>query len=358
MLGYWDDPERTAEAIDRAGWMHTGDLATMDDEGYLNIVGRSKDMVIRGGENIYPREIEEFLYTHPAIADVQVIGVPDERVRRGAVRVDHRAPGRFARRRRRARLLPQAPRALQGAALRDLRRRVPDDGHRQGPEVQDARGVHRPAGAPGRGGGAQRVGTPDGRPALRTREDHLSSAWIIVALAIGRIRQRRRPANPGAPPRPWVAPTGLTSRVAPGLGGRWGEPPTPNPPGRRGGGPSPLPSPAVWADLPRRPLRAPPGGPLRPAPVAPPQESGAGPDFPARPSHFGPELGGPSEASACAPGAHFSDHWFGFSDGGRHFHVLVAFGPQASAEVQRQAWAILDGLRVDPGVAPDWQSSG
>jgi fatty-acyl-CoA synthase len=79
MLGYWEEPERTAEAIDRAGWMHTGDLATMDDEGYLNIVGRSKDMVIRGGENIYPREIEEFLYSHDGIADVQVIGVPDER---------------------------------------------------------------------------------------------------------------------------------------------------------------------------------------------------------------------------------------------------------------------------------------
>ena len=79
MLGYWNDPERTAEAIDAAGWMHTGDLATMDDEGYLNIVGRIKDMVIRGGENIYPREIEEFLYTHPDIVDVQVVGVPDDR---------------------------------------------------------------------------------------------------------------------------------------------------------------------------------------------------------------------------------------------------------------------------------------
>ncbi|HEX4625135.1 MAG TPA: AMP-binding protein [Solirubrobacteraceae bacterium] len=79
MLGYWSDPERTAEAIDAGRWMHTGDLATMDDEGYLNIVGRIKDMIIRGGENLYPREVEEFLYTHPAIADVQVIGVPDER---------------------------------------------------------------------------------------------------------------------------------------------------------------------------------------------------------------------------------------------------------------------------------------
>ncbi len=79
MLGYWGDKERTAEAVDPAGWMRTGDLATMDDEGYLNIVGRSKDMIIRGGENVYPREIEEFLYTHEGIADVQVVGVPDEK---------------------------------------------------------------------------------------------------------------------------------------------------------------------------------------------------------------------------------------------------------------------------------------
>jgi fatty-acyl-CoA synthase len=79
MRGYWNDPERTAEAIDAAGWMHTGDLAVMDDEGYVNIVGRIKDMIIRGGENVYPREIEEFLHTHPDIADVQVVGVPDAR---------------------------------------------------------------------------------------------------------------------------------------------------------------------------------------------------------------------------------------------------------------------------------------
>ncbi|NNF53490.1 MAG: AMP-binding protein [Acidimicrobiales bacterium] len=79
MLGYWEDPERTAEAIDSEGWMHTGDLAVMDDDGYVNIVGRIKDLVIRGGENVYPREVEEFLYSHPAIKDVQVIGVPDEK---------------------------------------------------------------------------------------------------------------------------------------------------------------------------------------------------------------------------------------------------------------------------------------
>jgi fatty-acyl-CoA synthase len=77
MLGYWDDPERTAEAVDVAGWMHTGDLGTIDAEGYGNVVGRIKDLVIRGGENVYPREIEEYLYRHPSIQDVQVIGVPD-----------------------------------------------------------------------------------------------------------------------------------------------------------------------------------------------------------------------------------------------------------------------------------------
>jgi len=79
MRGYWDDPEQTAHVLDAAGWMHTGDLGTIDDEGYCNIVGRLKDMVIRGGENIYPREIEEFLFRHPKIEAVQVFGVPDTR---------------------------------------------------------------------------------------------------------------------------------------------------------------------------------------------------------------------------------------------------------------------------------------
>ena len=79
MHGYWGDTEKTREAIDAQGWMHTGDLATMDEEGYVNIVGRIKDMVIRGGENIYPREIEEFLYRHPQVQDVQVVGLPDSR---------------------------------------------------------------------------------------------------------------------------------------------------------------------------------------------------------------------------------------------------------------------------------------
>jgi fatty-acyl-CoA synthase len=79
MRGYWADAEKTAETIDAAGWLHSGDLAIMDDAGYVQIVGRLKDMIIRGGENVYPREVEEFLYTHPAIQEVQVFGIPDEK---------------------------------------------------------------------------------------------------------------------------------------------------------------------------------------------------------------------------------------------------------------------------------------
>lgn len=105
MLGYWEDPEKTAEVIDAARWMHTGDLGVMDEDGYVAITGRIKDMVIRGGENIYPREIEEFLYTHPDILDAQVIGVPDAeygeelmawvRMRQGAPALDAEALRRF-----------------------------------------------------------------------------------------------------------------------------------------------------------------------------------------------------------------------------------------------------------------------
>jgi fatty-acyl-CoA synthase len=105
MLGYWDEPAKTAEVLDAAGWMHTGDLAEMDEAGYVNIVGRIKDMVIRGGENVYPREVEEFLYTHPDIVDAQVIGVPDEkygeelaawvRLRPGAAELDAAAVREF-----------------------------------------------------------------------------------------------------------------------------------------------------------------------------------------------------------------------------------------------------------------------
>ena len=93
MQGYWNDEARTAEAIDADGWMHTGDLAVMAADGYVNIVGRSKDMVIRGGENVYPREVEEFLYTHPDVEDVQVIGVPDERYGEELVAWVKRRPG-------------------------------------------------------------------------------------------------------------------------------------------------------------------------------------------------------------------------------------------------------------------------
>ncbi|MFG3614844.1 AMP-binding protein [Nocardia sp. NPDC047654] len=106
MLGYWNDPDKTAEAIDAARWMHTGDIGVMDDEGYLAVTGRIKDMVIRGGENVYPREIEEFLYTHPDILDAQVIGVPDPkygeelmawvRMRAGAPPLDAAAVREFA----------------------------------------------------------------------------------------------------------------------------------------------------------------------------------------------------------------------------------------------------------------------
>ena len=88
MLGYWQDDEKTAEAIDSEGWMHTGDLAVMRDDGYCNVVGRIKDMVIRGGENVYPREVEEFLYTHPDIEDAQVDRCPRRTVRRGDLRLD------------------------------------------------------------------------------------------------------------------------------------------------------------------------------------------------------------------------------------------------------------------------------
>ena len=106
MLGYWNDSDKTSEAIDSDGWMHTGDLAVMREDGYCNIVGRIKDMVIRGGENIYPREIEEFLYSHPDVEDVQVVGVPDEkygeelcawiRIRQGADPLDAAALKQFA----------------------------------------------------------------------------------------------------------------------------------------------------------------------------------------------------------------------------------------------------------------------
>ena len=119
MLGYWDEPEKTAEVLDAAGWMHTGDLAEMDEAGYVNIVGRIKDMVIRGGENVYPREVEEFLYTHPDIVDAQVIGVPGRALRRGADGLGPAPAGRArADRGDAAGVLHREARALQDPALR------------------------------------------------------------------------------------------------------------------------------------------------------------------------------------------------------------------------------------------------
>jgi fatty-acyl-CoA synthase len=96
MLGYWGNDEATREAIDAAGWMHTGDLATADADGYVNIVGRIKDMIIRGGENVYPREVEEYLYTHPAVLDVQVIGVPSQKYGEEVMAWVKRRPGATA----------------------------------------------------------------------------------------------------------------------------------------------------------------------------------------------------------------------------------------------------------------------
>ena len=178
MLGYWDDPEATAKAIDAARYMHTGDLATIDAEGYCNIVGRLKDMVIRGGENIYPREIEEFLYTHPAIADVQAFGVPDHKYGEELCVWIRRREGAEPQRSGGHRLLPRLDRPLQGAALCPLRRRLPDDGDRQGAEVLDAQDDDGRTGAGGREDGVRaplaeprRLGGRRSPPPSRRRRD-------------------------------------------------------------------------------------------------------------------------------------------------------------------------------------------
>ncbi len=137
MLGYWDEPEKTAEVL-RDGWMHTGDLAVMDEAGNISITGRIKDMVIRGGENIYPREIEEFLYSHPDIEDVQVVGVPDEKYGEELCAWLRMRPRRPARRGGGPRVRHRPARPLQDPALRPGGRRVPDDRDRQGPQGRDA----------------------------------------------------------------------------------------------------------------------------------------------------------------------------------------------------------------------------
>ena len=139
MRGYYKMPEATRQAIDSDGWLHTGDIGTMDEHGYFKITGRLKDMIIRGGENIYPREIEEFLYTNPKVSDVQVVGVPDkkygEEVCAYVVLKDKgSATARGAYRLRKGRSEP-----LQGAALRAVRGYLPDDRQRQDSEVQAPR---------------------------------------------------------------------------------------------------------------------------------------------------------------------------------------------------------------------------
>ena len=131
MLGYWNEPQMTADSIDADGWMHSGDIAVMDDDLYVSIVGRIKDMIIRGGENIYPREVEEFLYTHPDIVDVQVVGVPDEKYGEEMVAWVRLREGATHDPRRSCRVLRRPHRPLQDPAVHPRDRRVPDDRHRE-----------------------------------------------------------------------------------------------------------------------------------------------------------------------------------------------------------------------------------
>ena len=214
MQGYWNDPERTAEAIDVAGWMHTGDLATLDADGYCNIVGRIKDMIIRGGENIYPREIEEFLYRHPKIQDVQVFGVPDARygeelcawitLREGVTATLDEFTG----------VLSRADCALQNSPLRQICRGVSDDRDRQDPEICHARaddGRTQPA----RGQDGMTAARAD-RPGSR----HARIPWSAL----------RRPSVWGPTPWHWTSasrPTGtwgcgMTGSIAPAIGSSTG----------------------------------------------------------------------------------------------------------------------------------------
>ncbi len=193
MLGYWDDAERTAQAIDRAGWMHTGDLATIDAEGYCAIVGRIKDMVIRGGENVYPREIEEFLYRHPKIMDVQVFGVPDEKFGeeicawiklRAGETMDAEEVRAFCRDQIAYYKVPRHVRFVHG---------IPDDGDRQDAEIPDARGDAARARDAGTGAGVGRrhhdlrVAAPGGADLLGGELVGLEPAPLVVGIdRIGR----------------------------------------------------------------------------------------------------------------------------------------------------------------------------
>ena len=182
MRGYWDEAERSREAIDEAGWMHTGDLAVVDEEGYCNIVGRIKDMVIRGGENIYPREIEEFLYTHPKIADVQVFGVPDAKYGEQLCAWIRASWRRRLHGRGGGSLLRGPDRPLQDPPSHPLRRRLPDDGHGQGAEVSDAPDDDRGA------------GTERGADCIERSPAHGCRSCLAPYLAswIGLVQMRKR----------------------------------------------------------------------------------------------------------------------------------------------------------------------
>ena len=137
MRGYWGDEERTRESI-VGGWMHSGDLASLDEDGFCRIVGRVKDMIIRGGENVYPREVEDYLFRHPAIREAQVFGIPDEEVRRAGLRLGGAPRGRRADAGGGDWVLRRRDRALQGAEACAHRGRVADDGDGEAAEVRDA----------------------------------------------------------------------------------------------------------------------------------------------------------------------------------------------------------------------------
>ena len=139
MKGYWEDPERTHDVVDAAGWMHTGDLGSIDAQGYCNITGRLKDMLIRGGENIYPREIEEFLYRHPKVQAVQVFGVPDPKYGEEVCAWIQLKPGVAATTAGDPGVLRRRDRTAQNPPVPEIRQRVPADRHRQSAEVHHAR---------------------------------------------------------------------------------------------------------------------------------------------------------------------------------------------------------------------------
>ena len=139
MKGYDGDPEGTALVIKEDGWLHTGDLGVMREDGCIHITGRSRDVIIRGGENIYPREVEEFLYTHPKVDEVQVVGIPNARLGEIVVAWVRLRPGIDRNRRRDSPVLPGPDRLLQDSRARPLRGLVPRNALRQDPEVQDAR---------------------------------------------------------------------------------------------------------------------------------------------------------------------------------------------------------------------------